>query len=303
VFSVVIATLNRAQSLRRTLESLGQIRPPEGEWEVVVVDNASTDGTREAVTAFAATAPMPVRHLMEPRRGKSFALNRGILATRGDFLAFTDDDVIVDPGCARALAAAGQRRGCLGAGGRIVAEWTDPPPKWLAVDGQDRAMNVVAFDVGDAPGDLSAPPFGPNMGFRRIAFDRYGMFRTDLGPGSGRYLPGQDTEFGRRLLRAGERLAWAPDAVVRHVMQTDKMTKRYIASWYFGYGRMRMRTDPLPADTVRYVGVPRYLVRNFLVTVGRWAICAEPRRRFRYRLEASRLAGAITEAIRARGRP
>ena len=183
-----------------------------------------------------------------------------------------------------------------------MAEWTAVPPSWLTTEGPGRLMNVVAFDAGDAPGELLAPPFGPNMGFRRAAFERYGLFRTDLGPGPGRYLPGQDTEFGRRLLSAGEHLAWAPDAVVRHAMQPDKMTKRYVASWYFGYGRMTTHTETVPPGTIRYFGVPRYRFRNFLASIGRWAICFKPTQRFRLRVEACQHAGAIAEAFLGRGR-
>lgn len=298
LLSVIIATRNRASSLAQTLEMLAQMTFPRGEWEIIVVDNASSDATRDTVMRAAAHAP--VHYAFEQRQGKSFAVNAGIAQARGEFLAFTDDDVIVDRDWGGALVAAMERTGYIGAGGRIVAEWTEHPPRWLTADGPDRLMNVVAFDAGSAR-ELMAAPFGPNMGFRRSAFERYGLFRTDIGPGAGRYLPGQDTEFGRRLLAAGERLAWAPDAVVRHVLQPRKMTKAYIASWYFGYGRMTMRTMP-PAGGVRYFGVPRHLFRALLATVVRWAACFEPKRRFRYRAEAYRHAGAITEAFLGRVR-
>jgi GT2 family glycosyltransferase len=158
-------------------------------------------------------------------------------------------------------------------------------------------MNVVAFDAGNAPGDLETPPFGPNMAFRREAFERYGLFRTDLGPAAGRYLPGQDTEFGRRLLAAGERLAWAPDAVVRHELQPDKMRRRYVASWYFGYGRMTMRTAASTPATDNWFGVPRYLFRSFALCVGRSVTGGTPARRVRHMAEACRHAGAIAESF------
>ena len=297
MISVVIATRNRAQSLRRTLASLHRMRPPEGPWEIVIVDNGSTDGTSAAVAEFEAAMPRVISFVREERRGKSFAVNAGIAKARGDLLLFTDDDAVVDEGWCCALASALRRREYIGAGGRIVPEWTGPPPAWLAAHGPDRLMNVVALDIGDAPGELTTAPFGPNMAFKRGAFDRHGFFRTDLGPGAGCYLPGQDTEFGRRLLAAGERLAWVPDAVVRHALQPEKMRKRYVASWYFGYGRMAMRTSALEPATRRYVGVPRYLFRSLALCLTRWAVCRVPATRVRYMAEACRHAGAIAEAF------
>ncbi len=297
VTSVVIATRNRARSLRRTLESLRLMSPPDDAWEIVVVDNASTDDTREAVGAYESAMPGVVRYTREERRGKSFAVNAGISEARGELLLFTDDDVIVDAGWCRALTAALQRTVSIGAGGRILAEWAAPLPAWLEPHGPDRLMNVVAFDAGDAPGELRTPPFGPNMAFRRDAFERYGPFRTDLGPGDGRYLPGQDTEFGRRLLAAGERLEWVPGAVVRHELQPDKMRKRYVASWYFGYGRMAVRTGASTPAARHWFGVPRYLFRSLALCLGRWAAGRTPARRVRHMAEACRHAGAIAEAF------
>ena len=295
--TVVIATRNRAHSLRLTLDSLRRMIPPDGAWEIVVVDNASTDDTRATIAEFESAMPGIVRYAREERRGKSFAVNAGIGEGRGEWLLFTDDDVIVDPGWCRALTSAMQRGECIGAGGRIVAEWTAPLPAWLEPHGPNRLMNVVAFDVGEAPGELRTAPFGPNMAFRRTAFERHGLFRTDLGPGAGRYLPGQDTEFGRRLLAAGERLAWVPDAIVRHALQPEKMRKRYVASWYFGYGRMAMRTAAPERATRRSFGVPPYLVRGLAVCLARWVACRTPARRVRHMAEACRHAGAIAEAL------
>lgn len=297
VISVVIATRNRAQSLRRTLDSLRLMSPPEDAWEIVVVDNASTDDTRATIGEYESAMPRIVRYLRQERRGKSFAVNAGISEAHGELLLFTDDDVIVDAGWCRALTSAMKRSGCIGAGGRIIAEWTASPPAWLEPQGPDRLMNVVAFDVGHAPGELKTAPFGPNMAFRREAFERYGLFRTDLGPGAGRYLPGQDTEFGRRLLAAGERLEWVPGAMVRHELQSDKMRKRYVASWYFGYGRMAMRTGVSTPATGHWFGVPRYLFHSLAVCLGRWATCRTPARRVRHMAEACRHAGAIAEAF------
>src|SRR5271165_2674235 len=95
--SAVLCTYNRCRSLRRALESLSvSILPESIEWEVLVVDNNSSDQTEAVVEDFSRRYPGRFRYLFEPRQGKSYALNAAILAARGDVLAFTDDDVAVD---------------------------------------------------------------------------------------------------------------------------------------------------------------------------------------------------------------
>ncbi len=93
-YSVVIATYNRAADLRDTLASLASLRP-DGPWEVIVVDNNSTDATREVVEQAARTFPVQLRYLFEREQGRSPALNTGIRAAHGDIIVTTDDDVRV----------------------------------------------------------------------------------------------------------------------------------------------------------------------------------------------------------------
>src|SRR5687767_10831562 len=108
--AVVIATYNRAALLAQTLDALALSRVDGGwDWELLVVDNNSSDGTRTVVESRRASYPVPLRYLFEPRQGRSHALNAGITATRSTYLLVTDDDVRVEPGWlmagARALAA------------------------------------------------------------------------------------------------------------------------------------------------------------------------------------------------------
>src|SRR5688572_31003829 len=94
-YSVVIATFNRAQDLRGTLQSLAGL-DADGPWEVIVVDNNSPDDTRQVVASMAAGFPVELRYLFEREQGRSPALNAGIRAARGRIIATTDDDVRVE---------------------------------------------------------------------------------------------------------------------------------------------------------------------------------------------------------------
>src|SRR4051812_42731918 len=105
VVSVVIATRNRADRLRQALDSLERMSPPNMfSWELIVVDNGSTDGTRQVVNDCEARMMLPLRYLIEPRHGKSAALNAGVRAATGDVVAFTDDDCVMSPGWLTAIA-------------------------------------------------------------------------------------------------------------------------------------------------------------------------------------------------------
>src|SRR5829696_8927692 len=95
-FSVIIATYNRAEELVKTLDSLKNLEST-GAWEVIIVDNNSSDNTREVVLGRVESFPIPLRYVMEKEQGRSAALNAGIRAAQGEILAITDDDVRVDP--------------------------------------------------------------------------------------------------------------------------------------------------------------------------------------------------------------
>src|ERR1700722_16738649 len=98
IVSVIICTYNRCKSLATALESVAASKLPDSmDWEVLVIDNNSSDKTSEVAQGFCQRFPNRFRYFFEPRQGKSFALNTGIQAARGEVLAFTDDDVIVEP--------------------------------------------------------------------------------------------------------------------------------------------------------------------------------------------------------------
>ena len=287
--SVILCTYNRCESLAKALESVALSQLPDDlSWEVLVIDNNSRDKTREVVEGFCFSYPDRFRYVFEPKQGKSNALNTGIREARGAILAFMDDDVLVESSWLYCLAQPLLRSDLSGTGGRILSQQVVSAPSWLALDGQYSLGGMLAlFDKGDEPKELDSPPFGTNMAFRKEIFARYGGFRTDMGPCPGSEIRNEDTEFGRRLLAAGEHLWYVPTAVVYHAVPEERLRQSYLLRFWYDHGRAEIRESGRRPDVL---GIPRYFltIPKIALTVlprraFRWIASADPKRRFFYK--------------------
>jgi glucosyl-dolichyl phosphate glucuronosyltransferase len=295
--SVLLCTYNRAESLARALASVAKSQmPDDAVWEVLVVDNNSSDNTRAVVAEFAEHHPQVFRYVFEPKPGKSNALNRGIRETNADVLAFMDDDVQVEPDWLNKLTLAFSDAAYSGSGGRIIPEADFSVPLWLETSEHYALAPLAMFDLGPVPGELKEPPFGTNMAFRREVFSHYGDFRCDLGPQPGSEIRSEDTEFGMRLLRGGERLWYEPAAVVHHDISAKRLTQRYFLKWWFDKARADVREHGLPAGTRLIVaGIPLYLIRRLIIWTLRWMLTFRVGPRFSAKLKLWTVLGAIKE--------
>lgn len=303
--SVILCTHNGGRNLAKTLDSLAVLElPGMVDWEVLVVDNNSRDRTREVVNDFCCRYPTRFRYLCEPLPGKSYALNTGIRAARGDILAFLDDDVTVEPEWLHNITAALRNGEWAGAGGRTLPEGSFSPPRWLSCEGRYALAPLAIFDRGTEARELTESPFGNNMAFRREVFEKYGGFRIDLGPRAGSKDPqkSEDSEFGVRLLQAGEHLRYEPSAIVYHSVPTARVQKKYFLAWWFDKARSDIRAfGTQPNTRWSCCGIPLYLFRRLAVWTLRWMVTVEPTQRFSCKLKAWELAGTIVESSRQLG--
>jgi glucosyl-dolichyl phosphate glucuronosyltransferase len=295
--SVVLATYNRAENLGTTLASFSRlICPPDLTWELLVVDNNSTDSTAMVVRGFAETAKFCVRYIFEKQQGRSAALNAGIAQACGDIVVFTDDDVLLHPDWLSQLKETFDRWDCTAVAGRVTPLWEHSKPDWLEMEGQ---FAVVNFELGDEFKEIKIPPLGANSAFRKNVFTRYGLFRLDLGVrGSKHTITCDDTEFGGRLIAAGEKIVYCPTAVVYHPVDPRRTTKGYFLIWYYYNGVSLTRTAGLPKEGIFYFGVPRWLYREFLDNLLKWWFTGERIPRFQYKLRTCRSVGNIVESYR-----
>jgi len=289
--SVVVPTIcGTPARLQRTVECLVNLDYPH--FEIIVVDNRP-DPNRQPLPTF--VGGDRVRTFWEPLRGVSAARNFGIAQTTGEFIAFTDDDVLLHPDWLLELKTAFDRYDCAAVAGRVVPLWDQPKPDWLEMDGQQAIVN---FEFGDEVEEV-AFPLGANSAYRRNVFERYGVFRLDLGVrGTKHSVTGEDTELGMRLAKAGEKIIYYPSAIVYHPVDPKRATKKYFLRWYYYDGVSMTRTVGIPRFGIRYFGVPRWLYRELLQSFGKWMFSFDANTRFRHKLKTCRSMGTIVESYR-----
>ena len=292
----MLPTYNRAESLRKALESFQRLANPAFEWELLVVDNKSDDSTRNVVETFSHSSELPIRYVFESTQGRSAALNTGIAEAQGDIIAFTDDDVLVHPDWLREIKKTFDEHDCSAVAGRVVPQWNHAKPHWLEMNGH---FAVTNFELGDKLKEIRIPPLGANSAFRKQVFEKYGLFRLDLGVrGNKHTITCDDTEFGERLVAGNERIIYCPGAIIYHPVDPQRTTKKYFLSWYYYNGVSVTRTFGVPQEGVFWFGIPRWLYREFLTNCFRWFVTLNSKQRFQNKLAVYRSFGNMVESHR-----
>jgi glycosyltransferase involved in cell wall biosynthesis len=277
--SVIITTYNRAHLLPTALDALlaQQLDVP---YEVIVVDNNSTDGTKEVIHSRLQRASH-LRYAFEGRQGIPFARNTGILTATAPILAFTDDDVEVGPEWVATIKRVFDENPDVDMiGGRVRPRWpAGNLPSWITA----RQLGPFALgERGDAQVRVSAANAAPclvgaNFAFRRSVVERVGLFDTD-------YIRSQDRELQLRLWRAGGVGLYVPEMAIAVEVPPERLTKTYFRYWYTTYGRYHSRMRLLdsidhegrlrePRGT-HVFGVPAFLYRGLLRNLANWLVSA-----------------------------
>jgi hypothetical protein len=259
--TVAVCTRNRARSLARMLASLAAMPPPDCAWEVLVVDNASSDDTGDVLAEFAGR--LPLRREREPRPGISYARNRAIATAHGTYITWTDDDVVVDRDWLAAYLRAFARwpEAAL-FGGRIVPVLLPPQVAWVRDNGALLAHPLGVREFGPVALPLSLAedrlPFGGNCAVR-MAEQRRFLYDPALGAGPLRRL-GEETAVFEAMLAAGCTGWWVPDSRVEHMIGPERQTVAHVRGWFAAAAA----TDAYRHGSTsrRLFGVPRWLWRR-----------------------------------------
>ena len=258
-FSLLVPTCNRKESLRRLLESIGRMEIPDSvQVELIVVDNGSIDGTAEMLRQKGLRpANVSFAALTERRPGKASALNRGLACATGDFFLVLDDDVVIDPDLVVRHLEGYRSMPFDALQGRILpgvdSEGRPADPLHL------QEYNIPLVDYGCDYRKIRGLT-GTNMSFKREVLTKVGCFDPRLGPGASGFS--EDTEFSRRIRKAGFTIGYTPHAIVYHELDPRRYGRGYnrMVEYRKGVSRSIYRRDPilfrvipdLLANCVRY---------------------------------------------------
>jgi glucosyl-dolichyl phosphate glucuronosyltransferase len=233
--SVVIATLNRANYLRKALQSLSDQNMESSDYEVIVVDNGSTDNTKIIVEEFSRNPNFV--YLFEPVVGLSKARNTGLKAATGDYVAYLDDDAIAHPAWLKNILSDFEKftpiPGCIG--GCVLPIWEIPQPDWLS-DKMLVYLSLVSWS--DIPTILQVNQgiSGCNMAYSKEILMGIGGFREELGRHGRNLLSNEEVYVQQLLISKGFNIIYDPEIAVLHHIAAERLDKKWFEARVFWQG-------------------------------------------------------------------
>lgn len=257
MISVIVCTYNRDKYLYDALSHIADNDFPADDYEIVLINNNSTDNTEQECKRFAACFPqIQFRYFVETKQGLSHARNRGIEESRGDILVFLDDDSFVKSDYLSNLNTQMQKHSdAMAFGGKITPLFeSGKAPEWLnrwtypLVSAIDKGNEVVPFEG-------NSYPIGANMGFRKQCIEKIGLFNPELGRTKKNLMGGEEKDIFSRLKALGMKIYYFPDIHVEHVIPPSRTTREYVMRAGKGVGmseQMRCRKIGKSALMKRY---------------------------------------------------
>jgi|SRR5690554_1926575 len=238
IISIVICSYNRSELLIESLQSLIKDDSPKNSFEIIVVDNNSSDNTESAVKEFISNhSTHNLRYVKETQQGLSYARNRGIQEAVAPLVSFVDDDVIVGKNFIQIwLDFFASHPHAIGAGGRIKVQFDDPRPNWMP------ELMLPLFGKHNLGKEIKKYsggrfPLGGNMVYRKDAFEKAGVFNTDLGRKGNELDGGEEKDIYLRIAQLNDSIFYVPNAYLWHRVGAQRLTKDYVKGQAFGVGK------------------------------------------------------------------
>ena len=242
MLSVIVCTYNRAKYIGTCIEKLANQNCNKKDYEVLIVDNKSTDNSKEIIDAVISKYPeAPLKYYLEENQGHTYARNRGIKEAKGNIISFLDDDAFVKNDYVENLTEYFSKHPDVQAvGGKIVPVYETQEPKWMS---KYLLTLVSALDMGDNVKEFPSSkfPIGANMAFRATVFDKYGLFNVELGRRADGLEGGDEKEVFIRLRRNNEPIHYVPSIEVEHIIPEKRTRKEYIKGLGIGVGSSEMK--------------------------------------------------------------
>lgn len=234
--SAIITTHNRVEYLKRALNGLAEQTLPKNKFEILVVDNASTDNTKQAVLDMLHSLSN-LQYIYESVLGLPHARNTGWKTARGRYIAFLDDDAIPSPQWLEKIVETFEtvkpKPGCVG--GKIQPIWESPQPSWLN-DNLARCLTIL--DWSDTPFFIQQPQYvaGANIAFPRDLIEKVNGFKSDLGRVGKKLLSNDEILVSKRIEKMGFKTYYHPDIAVYHHILASRINKTWFMSRHYWQG-------------------------------------------------------------------
>lgn len=303
--TVVFSTYNGERTLGRMLEALCALQQPRRALQIIAVDNASSDQTPKVLRSFLDRLPLLLLH--QPERGKNRALNLAIRHVQGDLVVFTDDDVLPNQDWLNTFERYADTQPEYDLfGGAIVPHWERPPEPWVlrsVPQGVAYAQTPPELRPGAInPGLI----WGANMMVRKRVFDAGHRFNEDVGPSSGQYIMGSETEFNIRIANEGYRSWFCPDSRVQHIIRDFQMTEEWVIRRAYRFGRnlcLKEYTEqgPIAAQSFLFglFNFPRWMLRRVVqdsISGYLWKLTRNQEKAVQLLWDAAFYRGYVTQA-------
>lgn len=235
--SAIICTLNRADYLRKAIKSLVEQTLAKENYEILVVDNGSTDNTKQIVVEEFAYVPN-LRYIYEPIMGLSQARNTGLAQSEGDYIAYLDDDAIASPQWLEKIVEVFEtvkpQPGCVG--GKIDPIWEAPRPNWLS---DTLMIYLTTLDYSKTPVNLNDTPCrlpGANISFPKELIKQIGGFQVELGRRGNNLLSSEEFLVQQQLIEQGYSCFYHPEIAVSHHVPTSRLNQNFFISRLYWEG-------------------------------------------------------------------
>ena len=272
--SLLVCTYNRSADLRELLQT-AVVQETDGEftYEILVIDNNSTDDTRQVVESFIREGHKGLSYIFEEKQGKSHALNTGLNAVRGAYYAIVDDDFILPPDWVRGIMQGFRSHpGASFVSGKVLPLWEGgTPPGWLT-EGHWSAIAMADYGDNEFVADHERQVCLLACSFRVEDVRQVGGYHSDLGPKEGRTGATEDLDLLKKLWRAGMHGVYVPNVEFLHKVSIDRASKAYHRKWHGDHGRSYavMRAEEVERSSGRLFDVPIHLYRQAMMNCIRW---------------------------------
>lgn len=275
LFSLVVCTRDRATSLKRMLDSVVAAKKPSRSWEIIIVDNGSSDRTQDVIRKY--VNRLPIHSVIAPLPGLSNARNVGVGESRGKFIVWTDDDVTIDSDflCAYAERFSSDTENVV-FGGFARPVYEQPTKSWLLKNEQElTALLAIRDSTHRRCLERDYLPFGLNFAVRADV-QRSFLYDPSLGVAPGRRRGGEEIAVISSILESGYGGVWVWNAKVQHHIPLVRQRARYVWSYYrasgFDWPPFKVGYGPLGTMQIAALAFRELLKITFKISFGfgRW---------------------------------